>query len=50
MGALNERQRRYLTAIHEGDQAAESRQKGGAFDWSARRPASVAVAGVRPQD
>jgi hypothetical protein len=38
--AFNERQRRYLTAVYDGDQAAESRNKGGAFDWGSRRPAS----------
>ncbi|MFG2761533.1 hypothetical protein [Streptomyces wuyuanensis] len=37
---LNDRQRIYLTAIYNADQAAEANQKGGAFDWGHGPPAS----------
>ncbi|MER5322266.1 hypothetical protein [Streptosporangium roseum] len=38
--ALNERQRLYLTAIYNADQAAERNAKGNARNWGPRPPAS----------
>ncbi|MBK3639509.1 hypothetical protein [Streptomyces sp. MBT33] len=39
-GELNARQQTYLTVIYNADQNAEENQKGGAFDWGKRPPAS----------